>query len=438
MAQSYSAAGNYACTLPAAKGGFPLPACLLILAAFLAGCSEGDNPLFNPGSQRDGLLALPETLVVAAPSMDRVIRSELAAGLAPVLRVARGDTVEAVAYLQFGGFPDTSTVTGATLGVRLNGVQGQRVRVSAHEVVSDTSWAETGMLWERRPALAGQPFFTFPNTFPEREDSFLVERVVEIPGAMIRRWVRDPDSNKGIALVLSEGSSDGVLEILSREAVLTDQEGVRIANPPLNVMSGDSTLATLSPTRDTYVYIDRRDPLPADDPLLRISEWLPTRALVKFEFPDSLISLSDSIRQATGEDPKGITVNRALLRLYFDSPGIPAGLNVGVYHIEGGWDEYGDDGSLEPTVGTLYDRALVEARLDSTGWSLGLDIGRLVQRWFDGEPNHGLVVRTIGEASGKRSLAIHSREAADPALRPQLRLLYTLPPDARWGKGGTK
>jgi len=358
--------------------------------------------------------------------------------MAPVLRIARSDTVEAIAYLQFGGFPDTSAVTGARLGVRLYGVQGAGTSVSAYEVVSDTAWAETGMLWETRPAIAEEPFYTFPGTFPEREDSFLVEAVVEIPGAAIRRWVRDPESNKGMALALSRGSSDGLLEILSREAVLTDQIGVRIANPPLSVMSGDSTLAMLSPIRDAYVYLDKRDPLPVDDPLLRIAEWLPTRALLKFDFPDSLISLPDSVRLETGEDPRGITVNRALLRLYVDSPEIPEGLSIGVYGVSGEWDESGDDGSLDLTVGALYDRVSVEAKLDSVGWSLGLDIGLLVQRWFDGENNHGLVVRAIGEVSGKRSIAIHSREAADPATRPSLRLLYTPPPDVRWEKGGVR
>lgn len=410
---------------------------LLLLAVLATGCSEGESPLFNPGSQRDGLLAMPETLFVAEPVMDRPIRAELSSGFAPVLRIARSDTLEAIAYLQFGDFPDTSTVTSARLGLRMHGGQGDAIRVSAHEVISDTSWSETALLWEKRPAFADEPFFTYPQPVPVREDSFLVERVVEIPGATIRRWVRDPDSNRGIALLLSEGSSDGVLEVLSRKAVLTDQTGVRIANPPLEVMSGDSILKIVSPVKDAFVYLDRRDPLPPDGELVRISEWLPTRALLKFDFPDSLLTLPDSVRLETGEDPRGITVNRALLRLYLDSPEVPEGISAGVYHVDGEWDESGDDGSLEITVGAFYDRAVVAAELDSIGWSLSLDIGDLVQRWFDGGANHGLLVRAIGEVSSRRSIAIHSG-SSEEAKRPQLRLLYTMPPDPRWAKGGAE
>jgi hypothetical protein len=424
------------------RGLFSWPAFGLLALLGLA-CSPGENSLLNPGTNRTGLTAPPETLRVPATA-DREHRARIPTGLSPLLRVARTDSMEAIAFLRFTDIPaDTGALSGARLGLLLRSGAGSGLRVAAYEVRPDVNWS-----WAEKADSANSVYLLTPADTtrllpspldvsldpinPPASDTVFVRRVVLIDGPLLRRWVRLPDQNEGIALRLSFDSPDGALEFLSREG---QPDSARAANPALEYMQGDSVLAVRSPAADAYIYLDHRPSVPGTLPTITLADWLPQRAI--FQFP-----VLDSLRARYGDPQfRRVTIERAMLHLHVvTEPDSTVSLAVhGILTSSGpspGWVEESDPETFA-LVGTS-DLELVKSVLTRPSLGLRLEAGTTVRDWVRGSREDGIVVRSTGELTARTRISFYAREAADDSLRPWMEVVFTPPPDPRWGTGGKK
>lgn len=406
-----------------------------MLALLGTACAPGETSILNPDTNRTGLAAAPDTLRVPG-SADREHRPLIPTGRSMILRVARTDSVEAIAFLRFTDIPaDTSALSGARLGLLLSGGAGLGLRVAAYEVTPDSNWT-----WGEAEDLAsGVSVLTLADTAkvgrelnvaleaitPPARDTLFVRRVVQVDGALLRRWVRLPRENDGIALRLTFSSPPGELNFLSREGV---PDSSRSANPALEFMQGDSVVAVRSPAADAFLYIDRRPPVSGALPEIAISDWLPQQAI--FRFP-----VLDSLRKRYGSQFNRVTIQRAMLHLRAVArPDTTMRLAAHGFTSEL-WSE-----AVDPEVLTLVgttDAVLVNDVLTKPLLALRLEAGPTVRGWVRGDSDDGIVVRSTGELVGRTRVFFHSREAAD-SLRPWLEVVYSRPPDPRWGIGGGK
>lgn len=414
---------------PGRSGRWFLP--LFCLIGFAGGaCSPGENSLLNPGSNRDGLTSLPETLQVGTSAADRSYRSNPPAGTQSLLRVARTDSVEAIVFLRFTGVPDTANLTGARVGLRWAGGSGSGLRLASYRVTSGGVWTETGLTAADTTRLAPEPFDVFPDPLTPQNDTSLIRRAVQIPVEILREWRRDANLNLGIALRLTAGSPTGEARFLAREAVL-DADSL-VANPQIEYLAGDEVTQTASAAADAYVYVDRRPSLPGEETTAFLAEWLPTRMLLRFPVLDSLTAL-------VGPIAPRLTINRAILRLHLAALAGPDDtLRVAAHRVLTDWDEATEPDSvlLQPTESF----ADLPAALDTLRDVVQLEVGPLVRAWVEGQENRGLVVRSVSETVHEHRLAFHTREAPD-SLRPELEVVFTRPPDPRWGqvaRGGAR
>jgi hypothetical protein len=356
--------------------------------------------------------------------------------------VARTDSVEAIAFLRFTDIPaDTSGLSGAGLGLLLRGGAGSGLRVAAYEVTPDPNWAwaETADSANSVYALAlsdtakiGRELDISADAItPPADDTVFVRRVVQIDGAVLRRWKRLPAENEGIALRLSFGSPDGALEFLSRQG---QPDSARAANPALEYMQGDSVLAVSSPAADAFLYIDRRSsesgtPPSGTRPVLTIADWLPQQAMFRF-------AVLDALRARYGSQYDRVTIQRAMLHLHaVAEPDSTERLAVHGIRTMSGWDEATDPETFD-LIG-VTDAVLVTDRLVDSTLTLRLEAGTTVRSWVRGSREDGIVVRSTGELTARTRFSFYSREAVD-SLQPWLEVVYTPPPDPRWGTGGKK
>jgi hypothetical protein len=400
-----------------------------------AGCSPGETSILNPNTNRTGLAAPPETLRVPVTA-DREHRPLIPTGSSMILRVAKTDSVEAIAFLRFTDIPvDTSAISGARLGLLVSGGAGSGLRVAAYEVTPDSNWT-----WgEADDAANGISVLTLADTArigrelnvslnaiaPPTSDTVFVNRVVQLDGALLRRWVRLPKENDGIALRLAFGSPAGELDFLSRQGL---PDSARAANPALEFMQGDSVVAVRSPAADAFLYIDRRPPVSGTLPEVTVADWPPQQAI--FRFP-----VLDSLRRRFGSQYNRVTIQRAMLHLRAVAEP-DSTMHLAAHGFTSKiWNEAVDPGVLT-LVGTT-DVFLVNDRLTNPLLGLRIETGATVRGWVRGEPDGGVLVRSTGELTGRTRISFRSREVAD-SLQPWLEVVYSRPPDPRWGVGGAK
>lgn len=416
-----------------------------LLAVVVLACSPGDNEVLNPATNRTGLTDTLQILRVPAAA-DREHLARIYPGFSTTLRVARTDSVEAIAFLRFTDIPaDTSGILGARLGLLLSGGAGVGLRVAAYEVTPDPNWA-----WAEAADTVNAIHTLAPSDLAKigRElnvsaspisraasdtSTVFVPRVVWIDGDLLRRWKRLPAENEGIALRLSEGSPDGALEFLSRQG---QPDSARAANPALEYIftQHDSVLSVSSPVADAYLYVDRRtDPnrLPSGTrPVLTIADWLPQEAMFRFD-------LRKALQAREGSEYERVTIQRAILRLHaVAKPDSSTRLAVHGIRATAGWDEATDPETFD-AIGTT-DAVLVGSRLVDSTLTLGLEAGATVRSWLQGSREDGIVVRSSQAPTAGTRFSVYSDEAADSLQRPWLEVVYSRPLDPRWGTGGGK
>jgi len=413
--------------------GAPVPCCVsgpvrrwaAVLAAWAIvgglACSPGENSVLNPATNRGGLTSLPETLSLGTASADRSYRAQLVLGSLGHLRVGRSDSVETVAFLRFAAFTDTADLTGAQVGLRWAGGAGSDLRLEAYEVTGGDLWTESSLRAQNMPPLSDTPLYVNPDPLRPRDDTTLVRAAVRISPEVIRRWARDPDANRGIALRLTAASPPGELRFLAREAVIDADSTV--SNPQIEYLRENEVVSTAAAVADAFIYRDLRPPIAGDDSTLTLAEWLPTRALYRFD-------VEQALRAQTGLDPRRLTINRAQLRLRvaaWSGEGASHGLTT--HRVLTDWTEETEPDSI--ALSAAASTSTVGAALDSVNSRLSVEVGPIVRDWAGGDENRGLALRLLGEVTGDVRLNLASREAAESA-RPELVVVFTRPPDPRW------
>ncbi len=376
----------------------------------------------NPHTTRASLYDRADTLGPVTIDADRTVLSETGGGKTAILRVAANDSVNAIAYMRFDTFPDTTGLTGATLLLRVQRPQGHNLRIAVYPVVSGGVWVEGDFLWENRPQLAAVGFDTTSvNTVGVADtDTVQVTLGAQIDDRfrnLIKLWASQPDSNRGFGLQVLADEPGGSLQILSREAVITNSP----VNPALTYKGGISDGVVRAPTQDTFVYNILPGAAAPPDSILLASDWVSRRAYFHFTIPDSLLPVSGQAR--------GLTVNRAKLLLHVQAASYPTGgsMTIGAYQripLATGQD----------SLGTLFDSDVLPAAFDSTSNTVFLDIGALVQKWIDGTAeNDGVLLHIVDEGAGNSFIRYYS-SAASPAHRPVLTMVYARPAVPRWGQ----
>lgn len=398
------------------------PAVLLWMAIGLAACSPGEAELVNPGTSRDDLGGLPDTTRIGAPIADRSFRPKIATGDSPVLLVSRDDATDGVVYLRFSSdaLPDTAGVTAGWLGLRFRVVTGSApVILEAREVSPDAAaWTEEDLRSPGRDRI-DPPFYRSPDPIdPGFGDTLFVEHAIEIPDTLLRRWKNDPEHNRGLALSLAAGTF-GAIEILAKEAGITDDDGILLPNPRLEILHAEADTARISPIDDAYVLEDQRDPASGSDTTLYLSGRPAERLLLRFGLDGTHVR-------------KGDTIHRARLRLRVDPTSMAAGesLQIAVYRAESPWEEASEPDSVNrANVATGF------ARIRANSDTLELDFASTLQFWLDGGENNGLQLRLVPEGRDALDVRLFSREAS-VGRQPWIDVLVSHPPDPRWS-GGT-
>ncbi|KAF0140040.1 MAG: hypothetical protein FD122_2801 [Stygiobacter sp.] len=118
--------------------------------------------------------------------------------------------------------------------------------------------------------------------------------------------------------------------------------------------------------------------------------------------------------------PKNIILNKATLELTVDdnpaqtSDGTPASDSITVQTLK-------DSVAKELTSDSLY-----FAYLKRTGNIYSGDIAWMVQKWIKGDANQGIILALPDENYSASRIAIFNSKVTDKALRPRLKLIYTI------------
>ncbi len=230
--------------------------------------------------------------------------------------------------------------------------------------------------------------------------------VVNLDTTMVRQWLAtstDTTTTKyGIILAPAAGSTVvwGYQQFNGDSSVC----------PTLWIIAGSPT----GPERDTAAYYQGMDSfvstvagLPSDPALLSLQAGLVARSVLTFN-----VSFL----------PQGAVVNNAQLLLH-QSPGVsrfasfPPDTTVQAHVL------------LSTTDTTVFEGTFATGlRLADTSNTYAIDIRHAVQAWIRG-PNDGLLLRESSalEFSTFNLHALYNQLAADPGLRPRLRIIYSVP-----------
>lgn len=118
--------------------------------------------------------------------------------------------------------------------------------------------------------------------------------------------------------------------------------------------------------------------------------------------------------------PKNIILNKATLELTVDADlaqtfdGTPASDSITVQTLK-------DSVTKDLTSDSLY-----SAYLKRTGNVYSGDIAWMIQKWIKGDANQGILLALPDEFSSASRIAIYSSKETNKALRPRLKLTYTI------------
>jgi hypothetical protein len=232
---------------------------------------------------------------------------------------------------------------------------------------------------------------------------------------LIDEWMRNPESNFGIALLPTADSS--MVAFSSRNA----------AFPPhldLIVRNGErARVFLLVPEEDTYA-VATTEPGYFADTAITVQNGLARRGLVAFD---------------TSSIPHGATILAAKLVLFPDAERawpFKTGYGLEVHEaVAENWS--GSYPNLEGEVapGTTVDIFDLAGLLAD---SLALNVQVPVQEWVnDPAVNQGLLLRTTSEVGDVSYIGFHAGTADPAALQPRLDVYFTPAAESRFGGGSS-
>jgi hypothetical protein len=124
--------------------------------------------------------------------------------------------------------------------------------------------------------------------------------------------------------------------------------------------------------------------------------------------------------------PNGITVTSANLELVVSSVTSPSNYNFDIHRVTSGWNETTVTWETQPSFDSTEK---VTFQIGNTG-IVSVNIASIVQKWFEGFVNYGILIKNDTEDSTVSAKTIHSSESSSPSSRPKLTVTYNIPPTA--------
>jgi hypothetical protein len=130
--------------------------------------------------------------------------------------------------------------------------------------------------------------------------------------------------------------------------------------------------------------------------------------------------------------PAGAVITNAVLKLYWydygTSSGSPQDFDIGVYRVNGPWEEDTITWNTRPGYKPTPESTFFMNLINPETW-MSWNVTSLVQGWKNGSiPNYGLVLRDTDETTGNVHIRCYSSDyTGNNTLRPKLELTYNLP-----------
>lgn len=371
----------------------PLAAVMLLAATFLSSCSDEPNAT--------GIGLIPDSLhvgtIVVTSNADTSVRVRLGGNGATIL-VGKSGTYEARSIMEFnlGSYDSTAAVDSAVVTLRLryafpapSGDLGFEVHAMAR------TWSASTFTWD---SLAGSTDAAVAGTYlgtVSPGDSALSFRV---DPALARAWWKAGN----ISLQLVPSPASGI--VVGFGNTFTTTEDTRAAFV-LHYHTGSTDSLTVSPKAARVLFI-ATDDLQTTTTGLTLQAGVARRGLIRFDSlaVPPLASITSAVLELAVDTLASITNSYTRDSLY-----------VHLLRKDAApWDSLALQLICSPATesGQKYYRA---------------DVRSIVQQWISREPNLGVLVRAYGDFQTLDKIVLHDGSAL-PALRPKIRITYTLLP----------
>jgi hypothetical protein len=141
---------------------------------------------------------------------------------------------------------------------------------------------------------------------------------------------------------------------------------------------------------------------------------IPFAGVVSVDKAELLVTVGAESCGAFGSDPK-VQVSR-----------LTGSFSEGTYNVNCG---FGSSNAVKYPGPSITSSGAVTASMpDNTGTQKAIDITAIVRAWQSGQPQHGIMIKSAGEDTGKYTTAIYARHHGTAGNRPSLRLTLTVQP----------
>jgi hypothetical protein len=374
-----------------------IPLIVLLMAVLAAGCSEKDkNPVGFGLWNEEGHWQV-EQLISQNVTADSSFHVPRGSGIGPYLPVGTWEGQEVRSLLSFEkGLPDTLSTPLTSVSLNLIGyseVSDDSILISVYPL--ETPWSDSTATWQIPWASPGGDHAAEPiaEGLFATVDGVELQLVFNQAGVdLVQSWL-DGDSNTGILLKTGSLEEDHVKYFYSEDTPYYPYLEMAFA-------AGD-TADTVEVDSKKDTFIAQPVSLPGDEFLL-VSDGHITRTWLRFDL--SAI-------------PESCFINLALLSLTVSEFHDPLdNMSLRAYPVS---DRQTLDFDTAPSAGVNLFPGKDIAELDITG---------LVSEWVTGRENLGILLKTYLEYSSLSRSLFHSPRA-DSALRPSLKIVYTIRPE---------
>jgi hypothetical protein len=389
----------------------PLVSGVLLLIGGLMGCADPDGSV---GSDvLGGRMSAEPREMVLYPKVDTLSWTQVPTGNSNYLHLGHIAGFHSAILLKFTSFPtlkDTFVLDSAVVTLTPN--QVFRDSVIFHQGFVRLSWvtdewSEGSVVLDSLPNWGMYPSLEVPWSITPADSE---ELVLSLSPAVVRSWIDGDTTNQG--LLLEMVNEPGFCrQYFASEATVSYR-------PTLDLYytwydSGEAGWQEYQSDTTAYAIDDAfivTDDIEIADDILMIGNGVSYRSLLWFNVTDSLPIF-------------GVSIHRADLTLHIDPDhpltfrSVPSGLRQRLESLS--WLE----DPLHPDVSGLVSQSVL---LDTASFTIGLS--GYVRDWIE-EPseNFGVLIRSDNEGWDVAREVFYSRAAADTAVWPELRIVYTLP-----------
>ncbi|MBI1804029.1 MAG: DNRLRE domain-containing protein [Ignavibacteriae bacterium] len=370
---------------------------MLVVVSFLAGCSD------EPTDVGRGLIPPQDTLRIEAREFASTYDTTFLVRIAPNagrLLIGKHDDIEAASIVEFGGVPNftaSQRIDSAVIAFSINYFfvdSSGPFGMNAYKVTN--SWSASSFLWDSLATFSTDTVVGFFAATISPRDSVIR---LKVDTSLIRSWgatgsgslaLRAANNVVGMNLVL------GFLNYIGTSL-----------RPELTISYRDTadTTIQIKSTAQRAISVVHSTPLTQSN-LMTLQSGTTTRGIVRF---DSLAI------------PPKASITDARLILSLD-PGSSLLNN----HSRDSLIAYFLRGTTFP-YDTVALASICSPISENGQKKYSADVKTIVQQWIAGRPNYGFILHTYGEFSSLDRFGLYNTQAI-PALRPRLRVTYTVFP----------